>query len=103
MTASLHFSSGKCVEARFKPLASESMNEFFRSVTASYIGKSPEEIAGHARAWSESVKDWPAPRDAVFGWALTQSLIRMALDQFASEAEAAGMEILNDAKLENVA
>lgn len=86
---SLRFSKGRCVEVQAPEFASETINAFFANITAHYRGKTPAEIAKHARGMSEAVKDWPAPRDAMLGWALTQSCVRMQLDQYAAEAEEA--------------
>lgn len=85
-TPSLRFSSGVCVEAHAAEFASATINAFFANVTAHYLGMTPAEIAKHARGMSEAVKDWPAPRDALLGWALMQSCVRMQLDQYAFEA-----------------
>lgn len=90
---SLHFSNGRCVSANVQEFESATINAFFSNVTAFYKGKTPAEIARHARGMSEAVKDWPAPRDALFGWALMKSCVRMQLDQFADEADAAALEM----------
>ncbi len=90
--SSLQFSNGRCISANVKSFDSETINAFFANIIAHYKGKTPAEIAKHARAWSLAVKDWPAPRDALFGWALMQACVRLQLDQFADEAEAAAQE-----------
>ena len=89
MPNALHFSDGRCVSASVETFGSETINSFFANVIAHYKNKTPAEIAKHARGYSEAVKDWPAPRDALFGWALLQSSVRLQLDQFADESEAA--------------
>ena len=89
----LNFSNGRCVSATAQAFQSETINSFFRNILAHYHGKTPAEIAKHARGMSEAVKDWPAPRDALVGWALMQSCVRMQLDQFADEADATAQEM----------
>ncbi len=92
-TPSLQFLNGRCVSAQVQTFESETINAFFRNIIAHYHGKAPAEIAKHARAYSEAVKEWPAPRDAMFGWSLMQACVRMHLDQFANEADAAALEM----------
>lgn len=96
----LRFSNGKCVEAHAPEYPSAILTKFFENVRKHYLGKTPEEITRHALGYAEVIKDWPAPGDMKYGWALTKNQVRMDMESYAEQAEAARKEQLQNSKLE---
>lgn len=85
----LRFHNGRCIEAHAPVFKSGILTSFFANVIQHYQGKTPTEISRHAREYSAAMLHWPAPSDMPYGWTLTKNVVRMTMEDYAREAEAA--------------